>query len=596
METGMRLIDHHRAVLCRERSLFSLFQAWLTVERPQIPLVIGSLAIASVYCIWLLDLDFLRGDSPFWTYPIGTVPNAQNDMVSALSGYWAFLQDDWRLPLFAVHRIGVPGGTNIIFTDSIPCVALVGRLIFRATGHLVNLFGVWTALCIVLLPASLTALCFALGARSIVTGLAATAIGLSMPSFWFRWGHLSLMAHFEIVLALLLFFSTRRNMAVGRFFIRASLLLVLSLWTHSYIFLMVSGIIVATVAQRWSDRDLSLRRAASLLAGLVAVMIGGVAISGHLTGSGSLSADGFGFYSMDVLSPFIPQLSGLLPATRDRLFVGDGGQYEGYNYLGAGVLLLALLMAMVYARRGELTLAWRRTGWLLGLLAACYLVAVSTKIYVGGVEMATVAAPPGLVWLLAIVRSSGRFFWPVLYALAGVGIANCTIRRGREAAVLLLVASLLQWFDAAPLRLAMAQSSRTNPSPPLPPGPWRSAIANHRSVAVQPSFACLSVTDKWNMAAAVELQLFASQAAVDINSVYAARYREDCAAELANTPSLAPRDGELLVYLNEFPNFDRLREMARARGLPCVSSTQLLACGSAGVDIALLPEVAGNAP
>jgi hypothetical protein len=558
--------------------------------------VAGSLAVAVLYCLWFFDRDFLMGVSRFWSYPIGTVPGASADLIAALSGYWAFVQDDWTLPLFSVRKLGIPHGTNIIFTDSIPCVALLGRLVFRATGHLVNLYGAWTALCVALLPASLTALCYTLGARSIAAALAATAIGLSVPPFWFRWGHLSLMAQFEIVLALLLYFSTRRKMQSGRFLAAASALTLLSLWTHSYMFLMVSGVIAATVGQRWSDGDIRLRRAVGMLAVLAVVAIGGVALSGHLSGSGSLSAEGFGFYSMDVLSPVIPQMSGLLPSTEDRLFAGAGGQYEGYNYLGAGALLLVAFMALIYARRGEMAAAWRRNAWLIGMLAAYFLLAVSNVVYVGGMKVASVPLPGALMWFLEIVRSSGRFFWPVLYMLIAGAIASCAVRRKPEAVILLLVASTLQWFDAGPLRLAVARSIAAEPSPPLALDAWGPLVAKYKEVIVLPSFACLARDYVWSRAAAVELQLLAARAGVGVNSVYAARYREDCQAERTNIPLAPPEADKLLVYLDGLPNFDRFGARARELGYPCVSSARLLACGSTGVDGSLLRESDGKGP
>ena len=569
-------------------------QAALSAERPRRSLVAGSLAIAVLYCLWFFDWDFLKGISPFWSYPIGTVPASYGDLITALSGYWAFVQDDWTLPLFSVRKLGIPHGTNIIFTDSIPCVALLGRLVFRATGHLVNLYGAWTALCVALLPASLTALCYTLGARSIAAALAATLIGLSMPPFWFRWGHLSLMAHFEFVLALLLYFSTRQKMHPGRFLAAACALMLLSLWTHSYIFLMVSGVITATIGQRWSDGHIRLRGAAGLLAAIAVVAIGGVALSGHLSGSGSLSGEGFGYYSMDVLSPVIPQMSGLLALARDRLFVGAGGQYEGYNYLGAGALLLFAIMAMTYARRGEMATAWRRTAWLIGLLAVYFLLAVSNEVYIGGVKVVSLPLPRALMGLLEIVRSSGRFFWPVLYMLVAAAIARCATRRPPEAVVLLLAASALQWVDVAPLRLAMAQSIAAKPSPPLALDAWGPLIADHKAVIVLPSFACLVEGDDWNKAAAVELQLLAAKGGVGINSVYAGRYWKDCQAERANIRLAPVEEDKLLVYLNEFPDFNQFGESARELKYPCVSSARLLTCSSTGLDVSLLQEGGGN--
>ena len=90
--------------------------------------------------------------------PRGVVGHSWADIPAALSGYLFFQHDLWRLPIFHVAKLGAPSGVNIIFTDSIPWVALAGRLAFQATGATVNLYGVWTAICFVASGVTMTGL------------------------------------------------------------------------------------------------------------------------------------------------------------------------------------------------------------------------------------------------------------------------------------------------------------------------------------------------------------------------------------------------------------------------------------------------------
>ena len=46
---------------------------------------------------------------------------------------------------------------------------------------------------------------------------------------------------------------------------------------------------------------------------------------------------------MNLLSPIVPQDSGLFPGV-GGLIDATGGQYEGFNYLGVGLLLASLLV------------------------------------------------------------------------------------------------------------------------------------------------------------------------------------------------------------------------------------------------------------
>ena len=85
----------------------------------------------------------------------------------------------------------------------------------------------------------------------------------------------------------------------------------------------------------------------------------------ELVSGGSGGADiGWGHYSMNLLSPIWPAHSGLFGPNRPDMDA-TGGQYEGFNYLGAGgwlhqpglsmltgglVTLVGLGMAFLYAR------------------------------------------------------------------------------------------------------------------------------------------------------------------------------------------------------------------------------------------------------
>ena len=65
-------------------------------------------------------------------------------------GYLYFIQSPWHLPLFYVSALGTPAGTNVIFMDVVPIVALIGKPIHSLTGATVNLYGGYLFVCFVL--------------------------------------------------------------------------------------------------------------------------------------------------------------------------------------------------------------------------------------------------------------------------------------------------------------------------------------------------------------------------------------------------------------------------------------------------------------
>ncbi len=200
----------------------------------------------------------------------------------------------------------------------------------------VNLYGLWTAFCFIASAMAFTALVAALGQRNLAAAAMATVTGLCMPALMARWGHMCLMAQFEISLALIFYLRNQRCGNAWLLFAQGAALTWLALWTHPYLFAMVSPIVLATIAQSVSNRTLRGTSATLLLSALVAVLGAIIVLSGHLQSSSELGANGVGIYSMNLLSPFLPQHSGLFTPFRNMLIDATGGQYEGFSYLGAG--------------------------------------------------------------------------------------------------------------------------------------------------------------------------------------------------------------------------------------------------------------------
>jgi hypothetical protein len=278
---------------------------------------------------------------------------------------------------------------------------------------------------------------------------------------------------------------------------------------------------------------------------------------------------------MNLLSPFVPQRSGLAVGMRNIIIDCTGGQYEGFSYLGGGVLLL--LIATMPQHIQALWLGLRRHVWLWILFVGCTLFALSNTIYFGMLPVLYVHLPWRILQLASMFRSSGRFFWPVMYCLTALAIAAVIPRYGRRGVLLLCIATLLQWVDAAPLRDALAASTQAPAKPHVDVADWQAAIARHRSIRVLPRNFCLSDPPKWNSQVAVQLQLLAAFADRPINTVYAARLDANCAADQRIDGTPRPGARELSVFLDEFAGFARMQALA-ASGGNCRAGPGLVVC------------------
>ncbi len=99
------------------------------------------------------------------------------------------------VPAVLFPDLGFPEGTNIVFTDSMPLLALLTKASYQATGHWLNYFGFWLFACFPLLAALLRA---DAGAAHRGPGCDAGGgvPGRSFPALLVRFGHASLMGHF----------------------------------------------------------------------------------------------------------------------------------------------------------------------------------------------------------------------------------------------------------------------------------------------------------------------------------------------------------------------------------------------------------------
>ncbi len=546
----------------------------LAVPRPVPALLLLSAAISVACCLLLFDADFLDGTAPFWRDPHGVIPGSWADMASALSGYDYFVRDEWHLPLFQLSRLGTSSGSNIIYSDSTPVVALAGRLLFRLTGRAPNPFGLWTALCLVASAASMTLLAARLGASSLAAALAATAFGLCAPALLSRWGHTTLMAQFEVTLSLAGYFgAARASPALPRLLWTAPLC-ALALWTHAYLFAMVAAVSAAAIAQAVLDRRLRPARGLGLSAALAALLGTQLALSGYLSAAGALSAPGFGLTSANLLSPVFPDRDLLATLLGLPRLDATGHQYEGYCYLGLGALLLLWCARRTLAGQARDGIA--RHTCLSAVLLACTLFALSDDVFLGGLRVLHVPLPPAALSLAGVLRASGRFAWPATYLAMALGIAGCAAsRQGRRATAILLAAAVLQCADSAPLWADLEHSLHAPLDLAVDASAWDAAIARHRLVRVVPAYGCLPQTPPALGRVLMQIQLIAGRLDVATNSLYSARPNAACPPASDMHAADIPAQGELLVLWLGEPSQPR-----PGPGSPCAIAHDLAVCST----------------
>ncbi len=484
-----------------------------------------------------------------WGYFSGLNPIEDGpDRLQHVSGVFYFVQDQWRWPLFQVEKLGAPAGVSIIYTDSIPLAALLLKLVNQFHPVLFNYFGAWVGLCYALGPACFCWLLYELHLRDRLALLAGAVIGSCVPALLYRHMHAALCAHFLILTALALYARWRSVPVSLRQVGIFTLLMLVTLLVQVYLLAMVCAVFLAYLLQACIDHRLGWKHGVFFLGGPVAICLLAMLLFGYVTLGHGLPppAGGFGRFSMNLLSPFWPWQSvfGSAGYTLDA----TGGQYEGYNYLGAGVLFL-LAMQLAFLRR-EWGGLWRRHGALAGISVILTVVALSNAIYLGRHLILEIHLSP-YNHFMANFRSSGRFFWPVGYGLMALLIVWTMRHFPRGIALTLLAAAAaLQAYD---LHVFPRLGANPDPSAAKEIAFLSAVFSKHQRIEVFPFAATVSYTH-FN----VLMDYAASLHNLPINTVNNSRAPRDLLLKLRKGDHPVFKDHVLYVFNKEIYSRARL--------------------------------------
>src|SRR5271157_2156351 len=263
---------------------------------------------------------------------------------------WELFRQDPKVhwPLTYTDRLGYPKGESVALLDVNPLLAVVLKPLSPLLPEPCQYFGPEVVLaCALQFFFAFRIFRRILGANVMGIALCSAFFLLSPPLNYRFMGHYSLSNHWVLLAALLVFLQAQQESsnAVRWFVISAVLLTAVAVGINPYIAFQVLLVLTAAVASlRW-QRRLSLPRAA----GIMVLLCGtGVAVAYSLglviEGGRGYGTGGYRVLSMNLLSLGDPR--GWTSIIVPRL-PGAAGQYEGYNYLGAGVLLLAVIVLVM---------------------------------------------------------------------------------------------------------------------------------------------------------------------------------------------------------------------------------------------------------
>ncbi|HVP00761.1 MAG TPA: DUF6311 domain-containing protein [Bryobacteraceae bacterium] len=477
----------------------------------------------------LLYALIVLGPRPLNPRNVGWIPF---DPAYHYIGWELFRQDPkphW--PITYTERLGYPVGESVALTDLNPLLAVALKPLSPLLPGPMQYFGLEAVL--------VCALQFFFAFRIFRILVGENLLGIAMASVFFLLSppltyrfalHYSLSNHWLLLAALFTFLREQLVPAtrMKTFVITAAALAAISVGINPYLAFQVVLVLAAAVVSLLWQRKLTFPGAVGILTLLLAVCVGIAWAMGLLISGGrGYSSGGYRDLSMNLLAPIDPR--GWTSLLIHRFSSASPGQYEGYNYLGAGVLALGLIVAiaLLVQRRTLQAPDWRWVLPLTGCCAVLTVMALSTRITLGSRTLFDLDPSQRFSPYLAPLRATGRLFWlPYYVILTLVLAASLLLFRRRWANLMLAALLIVQVADTNSLRHWVHVTVNGEHPSPLRSPIWLNIGAMHENLIVLPAWQCAANASPGGPEGYRIFGFLAVSQKMRINSYQSARYTQ----------------------------------------------------------------------
>ncbi|MBD5524300.1 MAG: hypothetical protein HDR04_07755 [Lachnospiraceae bacterium] len=342
----------------------------------------------------------------------------EGDIIKHYAGWLAFRNSEWSFPLGLANKMAIGEGTLVSYTDSIPWVAILFKILRDFLPETFQYFGLYIFVCFGLQAVGAYKILF-YKTNNIYYSYLGTVIFCFAPIFLERsFRHTALGSHWLILFSLLFYFQHRDSHS-AKYYIFFGILEVLAIGIHPYFLPMIAIFALLCMVEDIYIKH-SYRVIFYFFLQLLSTYISGCII-GVLGNSIAKSRWGFGYFSMNLNALFNPaSLGGYTWSNILKTQSQTLGNYDGFNYLGVGILITILTFAIVFL----LIRPWNKVIDKLKrycfLVLACGLLtmfAISNVVTFNERILFTIPLPAFITELCGIFRASSRMFYPVYYLI-----------------------------------------------------------------------------------------------------------------------------------------------------------------------------------
>lgn len=415
----------------KERKKFNIDYVWVLL-----------LAVFSFIVLYGIDVLDVTNDT--WLLA------SERDLRAHYIGWKFFRKSHWNFPFGLIDNIVYPDKISIIFTDSVPGFAVFFKVLSSVLPETFQYFGLWGMLCFILQGFCAYEI-ISHYVNNVWVRLLGTEFFIISPSMVYRlYYHSELAGHFILLWAFLIFIKNKNESNSLKVGIKWSILCIVTAGVHIYFIPMVGIIMVAMYCVRFNDNCKTNVIKNSIGSFALEIIMPVLAACGNiylLGGFSSLrtfdSEDGLGRYSANINTFFNPQSwSGILPEF--DLYCNE--QYEGYAYVGIGIILLFVVALVSYIKK-KISFSRKEIWFAVIVFGLSFFVALSPVVTCGSKKLIDIPYPEFVINIYKMFRATGRFAWLgqyvlMIFAIVGVGII-VDGTNGNRKKILLAFASII---------------------------------------------------------------------------------------------------------------------------------------------------------
>ena len=325
---------------------------------------------------------------------------------------WLFFRETsiFQFPIFENYNYGMELSSSIAINDSLPIMALIFKPLSFILPFDFQYFGLWILICFILQGQLGLILLRKVTNNEFLSLLGACFFILAPPFLWRLWGHYSLMAHWLIILGIIIFYSSNFNLR------NWILLLILTALVNAYILAIILSIFILDLIYRTRIEGFRSKDSFLIFFKAFSLLILSLYVFGYFSNGASIGSGGYSLYRAnlntffndnDFWSYILPDI-GSIP-----------NDYEGFAFLGVGIIVL-LFISLYEVFKNKLllnTIFSKKNIYLLSLSILLFLFAITNKITLGTLVLFEFDLPEFFKIFTRPLRSSGRMVWLLFYLI-----------------------------------------------------------------------------------------------------------------------------------------------------------------------------------